>query len=205
MALDKKWFKKLDHELGFLSRPWRGAASDEFVDCYSLACEVFNLEKHASNDESGLKAFAYLWRRFGEPSGNGDRDKDLCEYIFSTPMKDVAIWITPRGSGLAYGVGYYVGSDTMEKLNAAQMEWWKKCWDLANEEGKEFGHAMEAYFDKEFWAKATEKLGSCRLPRDWREGSKIRKKVNEAILATLKELLRPVYIRDVAINILGRL
>ncbi len=66
-----KWMRKLSYNLSELSQPWRGAGADEFVNGYELACEAFGLSMH-SHDESGLKCFAYLWRRFGKPSGVGD-------------------------------------------------------------------------------------------------------------------------------------
>ena len=41
-------------------------------------------------------------------------------------------------------------------------------------------------------------------PKDWREADSLVRRVNEAVLAAMKELLRPVYVRDGALNILGR-
>jgi hypothetical protein len=39
--------------------------------------------------------------------------------------------------------------------------------------------------------------------RDWREGSAIMRRVNEALLGTMRSLLRPVGVRDIDINVLG--
>lgn len=198
-----EWMRKLSYNLSELSQPWRGAAADEYVDGYELACEAFGLSMH-SHDESGLKCFAYLWRRFGKPSGIGDEYKDLCVYHLGTPLPDVAIRISPRGSGLAYGIGYYAGDETMQQLSARANVWWEQFTELTHNAKRAYGCVFEASLDKEFWAEACKKLGSPREPRDWKKGSDIRKEVNEAILTALKELLKPVFIRDVTINILGR-
>jgi hypothetical protein len=46
-----------------------------------------------------------------------------------------------------------------------------------------------------------------RNPRaeNWREASPLARRVNQALFDSLRDLLRPVYIRDTAINIFGRL
>lgn len=199
-----KWLKKLDYDLGTLSRPLRGAGSDEWVCGHKLACEVFGLEEYPKNDESGLKAFPYLYRRFGEPSGPGDEYKDLCEYILSTPNPDVAVRISPRGSGLAFGVGYYIGGDLMKKLYAPITEWWQKFEELVIADTRVWPDLMTAYLDKEFRTEASKKIGRFPISQiNWREGSELHQEVNLAIIATLKELLRSESIRDVNFNILG--
>lgn len=40
--------------------------------------------------------------------------------------------------------------------------------------------------------------------RRWREGTEAQRRVNEALIAALRALLEPAYVRDVGINILGR-
>ena len=42
------------------------------------------------------EAFAYLYRRFGNPSGQEDRYKDLAIYYLTTPMESVALAVFPH-------------------------------------------------------------------------------------------------------------
>jgi hypothetical protein len=44
---------------------------------------------------------------------------------------------------------------------------------------------------------------SYHRPENWREADTLIRRVNEAVLAAMKELLRPVYVRDGALHILG--
>lgn len=44
------------------------------------------------------------------------------------------------------------------------------------------------------------RTSACR----WREGTDVQKRTNEALIVALRALLEPVYVRDVPINVLGR-
>jgi hypothetical protein len=137
-----------------------GAKGDDIVDGFTLARDAWGEQCQQPN--SGLTAFAYLWRRFGPPWRGGDPHKDLVSYTLTTKDTDVFLWITPSGSSLDLAVGYL----TNVKIRRVRRR--------------------------------------LKMPADWRTGSRIQKRVNQALFDALKELERPVRVRDIAINIFGR-
>ncbi len=146
-----------------------GAAAGPLIDCHALSSEAWGLSLYGGGEQSGLLAFAYLWRRFGPPIHGSDPDKELCDYCLGTPMPDVFLSVYPTGSRI--GVGYLIPAATEQKM-------------------------MDAYFkkprakrpDTENWRSMRGKAGA----------------INAALFAAMQELLRPVHVRDVAVNILGR-
>lgn len=221
-----KWLKQLKYEdlkgEGIIG----GSAAGPFADCAKLAAEVYEMdvlghlgletdplsdgerERAKRESQSGLVAFSYLYRRFGEPSGKGDDYKVICEYIFTTPMKGLALWVSPSGSRLPLCIGHYYSQEIWDRFNEPWYKLYTRAFEIAKEQGVklESGHPeMELWMQhKDIMEQATAETGWEPEPLDWRDGSDFRKKVNESLMTTMKELLRPVTIRDVSINILGR-
>jgi hypothetical protein len=220
---------------------WTGCKAGPMLSGHKLAQEVFGRpdELHPEKtDNTGLTAFAYLWRRFGPPTFGSDSHKDLCSYFLTTEHPEVVLWITPSGSGVAYAVGYMVTNKLEEKNNAEMFsdiwawdkkfeKWWikrnaakfpilksEKTYKAASDEDKQkvaeaFNNARYGDYtaasgwkpDAEFKL-AQKAIG--KYPRRKDDDTKTGKLVRKVIKNALAELLRPVYIRDVPINILGR-
>ena len=199
-----------------------GAGADDIMDGHELAIEAWKERVLAPN--SGLLAFAYLWRRFGPPWHGSDPHKDLCGYILTTSEPDVFLTIHPKGAGLAYGVGYLAYEAVRKEHGRPRMEWEEKVlqyWMAQHPEiafdSHESWEASERrrvsdlfYTDRENESWIVIACKSIGEPPDrddfkpWRERTGVSLRVNQALFDALKELERPVYVRDVAINIFGR-
>lgn len=197
---------------------WFVAGASELFDGEQLALAAFGTE--CENDDSGIKAFAYLWRRFGPPWFGSDSHKDLCLYALSTDDKEVIITISPTGSALKYGIGVGV----TKKLNDQFEEQTRKAYRAYHRAFKEW---LKKTFPKVFkkmsltktWEEQPEFYDSY-----WKAFSEnqsrfeaevkteplpdgdpaIKSRVETAVLDALRELKRPVHIRDCPINIFGR-
>lgn len=96
------------------------------------------------------------------------------------------------------GVGYLASPAVRERCYAPEMAWHKRFREW-NRDKK-----LDAWDDKT-WDLASRELGRCpRISRNWRYANEAVRSVNKALLAALAEMLRPVRVRDVSINILGR-
>ena len=71
---------------------------------------------------SGLTAFAYLWRRFGPPWSGCDDHKDLVGYILGTPHPAIWLHLHLSGAGLDYSVGYVITQAVEAAWQARQCE-----------------------------------------------------------------------------------
>jgi hypothetical protein len=203
---------------------WTGAASDELACGHKLAEEAFGKDA-CDNPNSGLLALPYLWRRFGPPWCGSDDHKELACYYLSTDDPEVLLWVSPRGSGLSYGIGHMVSpkvraaacaprAKALKREKSLFERWWvrqrpEKDWKnfekWTEEEKKEaqeaFGADYYAYPNSKAWLRFVRETGYKRnLPP---QGGAASKRVQKALQGALRELLRPVFVRDVPINILG--
>jgi hypothetical protein len=121
-------------------------------------------------------AFAYLFRRFGE-TAPFDWHKELCNYNLTTPDPEVGFWLkcSPGSSGLQ--PGYWLSGRLADAI-------------LENE-----------YIDHLDWPPVYPELGiyGGNAPP---EGT-LSRRAHDAIEAGMRDLLRPVFIRDMPITILG--
>ena len=182
----------------------------------------------ALSENSGLTAFAYLWRRFGPPWHGADHDQHLVKYILGTPNPDILLLLALRGSALPYGVGYLLTHTLEAEWLAPGRDWEKRfeAWWLAHQTTPEEQRVLRKHarssqevvnadpamraLGTRFWADrihnhamrdaAVAAIG----PNPRTSEAYPRAELAEALTAALQELLRPVFIRDVAINILGR-
>lgn len=214
------WMRQMD----ILPARCLGAASGPLCDGYALAQTVYG---PALGANSGLTAFAYCWRRFGPPWWGSDAHKDLVGYILGTSHPEVFLSLRLSASPLLYGVGYLV-TQTLQRMCDAPYAAWEAqfaSWWLAQKASAEDhrvlaqaqacsdtaaratalssvrAHLWEARLSREVMDEAQTRLG--RHPgRDPAAGRSL---VEHAMQDALRELLRPMFIRDVAITILGRL
>lgn len=180
------------------------------VDCMSLIREALGDAVDAPH--SGMIAFAYLWRRFGPPLRGCDPHKDLCGYYLTTA--DPEIWICLRVSGmpLSYAASFLVSPKIRSAVEAEGDAWNAEF----NRYCREVYGSWDAYIDiaigedREAAKQASDKLeatiGECpRLPRNWRiSPNDAHRHLNQTVLDAYRELLRPVPVRDIYINIFGR-
>ena len=192
-----------------------GAAGDELVDGYQLAFDVWGAEAvEARGSTHG--AFAYLWRRFGPPFQGSDRGKDLVRYVLTTPDPEVFLVLHLGGSQLCYAVAYLARDTIREELNRPFREWETRHREWFAREHAEViaqgqKQAMDAYLKlrrDDAHMDAMEKVlgpypGRCRAGSEQERGP-LAARVNEALITAMRELLRPVFVRDVPLNILGR-
>jgi len=195
-----------------------GASIDRIVNCCDLAKEAWG--EQCDEDNSALTAMAYLWRRFGPPIWGSDDYKDLCAYYLTTDDPRVFLWLHLDGTGLAISSGYVTLVEVQDEILKPEVEWYKaydEWWWKQHPEFEEWEDtkANQKIIDKLFWAeqdemrkKAQEEIGTLprtRHPEHWRDYKDgLEKHINQVLFDAMKELLRPVYIRDCPINILGR-
>jgi len=182
-----------------------GAASDEYVDCSQLANEALGVNVRLGGASVGASAFVYLWRRFGPSPWPYDDDKVLAEYYIQTPIKGVILSLYPTGSGL--GVGYLADPKNRIKLEGPSSEWMQALADYCDANKTGYTDINEAMANRTLMDKAKKVIGNppwAEWCSPWRESSnKTRKYINQAIFDALREMQRPVVVRDVPINILG--
>lgn len=200
-----------------------GAATDEFVDGADLAEEVWG-EKSKENN-SGLMMLPYLFRRFGPPTIPFDEFKKLARYCLTTPVKGLYLDLNLCASGIYLSVGYLIQEKPLIKLNdsLSEVKYVRKFHDfiwnhkIHSEEFRSFEEqkryaicsSLLWYQNSPEMKKLVEEFKSLnkepeREPIKWRESkNKLRIKYNEALLTTLKDLNKVVFVRDVAINING--
>jgi len=122
----------------------------------------------------GGQLVAYLFRRFGYPSWRWDEYKELTHYLITTPMKDVFLEVRP-----------YMGGDSPQPSSFDHtVLMFGYCVDKAIEEESYYPLLMEG------------------KRNDWYEHPRY-KECNQAFEAAMRDLLRPVYVRDVPINCYG--
>lgn len=194
-----------------------GASSDDIVDCHKLAIEAWG--DRCEERDSGMLAFAYLWRRFGPPWGGGDPHKTLVDYTLTTADPDVFLWLHLSGAGLSFSVGYLADESIRDEAFGPKAEWCKKYdnwwweqhpefeqWEDTEENQKK---VAELYWDertkrgKEAVAVIGEFPPRADL-KNWRSAGGVVTRVNQAIFDAMQELLVTVYVRDCPINIFGR-
>lgn len=204
-----------------LSEPMRGARNSDLCDGVALARQVYGT---VLSRDTGLTAFAYLWRRFGPPWWGCDPHKDLVGYMLHTPDPQVILTLSLSGSRLDLAVGYLIPATLEAELYhrdackdwEAQFEgWWVQM--KLDEEGRAVLYSDPADDDPRLAAISTrfwdarfdtaiiteaETTACGPYPGRVREHSP---RICDAITAALEELLRPVFIRDVPVTILGRL
>lgn len=196
-----------------------GAAADDIVDGHALAIEAWG--DRASNKDSGLLAFAYLWRRFGPPWRGGDNHKSLVDYWLTTADPEVFLTLSLKGCGLALSVGYVanqtIRTEAHAPLNAWERrlrEWWLgRHPEIAELEDTEANHEIVSArywkdrMNKELVDEAVLVIGEFPDSPDsskWRDDTGVVHRVNQALFDALKELERPVYVRDCPFNAFGR-
>ena len=101
-----------------------GAASNDICDAHDLALEAWG--DACKDKNSGMLAFAYLWRRFGPPWRGGDDHKSLVDYYLTTPDEKVYLWVHLSCAGLFYSVGYMAATEIREERDRVVSEWHKR-------------------------------------------------------------------------------
>lgn len=198
--------------------PLRGGSSDGIVSCHKLAEEA--LGDHVNHPDSGARAFAYLWRRFGPPTSQGDPDKGLCTYLLTTPDPDVWLILRPSFGVVAYKVSYLAREALHEEHERPRTEWWLayRQWAIAHvceQEGLDASadypqavvERVRAKVDAVTLGESIPKAALADLgdPPWLRRGEgPVAERVVAALRAALTDLLRPVFVRDVPASVLGR-
>jgi hypothetical protein len=122
------------------------------------------------------RAFAYLWRRFGPPQPS-DHHKQLCEYDLTTPDPEVGFWLACNPSTGGMEPGGWLARARVREIMATD---------------------RHARYDWPLIDPTKGIYGGFAAP----EGTPTRRAL-DAIEAGMRDLLRPVFVRDVPINILG--
>ena len=166
---------------------------------------------YGDTDASGLVAFAYCWRRFGPPGWGSDDHKELAQYILCTSHADIFLALGLSASPLCYAVGYLVAK-SFEKDWYAPLEQWEldfERWFMTQKLPSTKGtrpkqsfvqRCWEARFNTALVNAAEAAIGVYPHARKRERHPVMQHVLHEALV----ELLRPVFVRDVAINILGR-
>jgi hypothetical protein len=209
-------------QVGTLPGPCTGAAAGPLCNGWNVTVAAYG---QAAGNVRGTDAFAYLWRRFGPPWRGSDDHKDLVGYVLYTAHPDVFLSLHLSASTLPYCVGYVIThafQNVLYEPSRAWEEqfegWWMtrklnereraavRCQSARGERAAVVplvrGLRDRYWQDRETRAiidEAEAALGPC--PRANRRASNL--DICTAIHDALIECLRPVFIRDVAINIFG--
>lgn len=200
-----------------------GASADDLVNGFTLAEEAWGEQSKEPN--SGLIAMAYLYRRFGPTWSGGDDYKSLVDYTLTTRDPDVFLWLHLSASEIRLNVGYMANKSIRKPCEDACRRWENKLFQWWFKQHPEFKDLEETKENQQtvsdqYWIwrdsdgdELTAKIKTEMPPhprrkypmaKDWRTGPADMRRVNRALLGAMKELLRPVYVRDVAINLFGR-
>lgn len=196
MSFRPRLVQNSDHK----SESYEGALLG-ILDPGAIAIEVFGEVLHFG------ALFAYLYRRFGPPNYNGDDHKEIAAYTLTTPLDDVFLNISIKAqTDTKFLFRYLVSQDIAREIGreARQpMEAWKQAFEA-------WGATQKA--DMASWKVRTElaqrfivETGT-ELPEATRrhsEGS-LGHRCEEALRATMKDLMRPVLVRDVPIDATGK-
>ena len=167
-----------------------------------LAKQVYG--DRAKWPDSSLTAFAYCYRRFGPPPRGTDDYKNLGgAWILTTRDPEVFLGVDPGGCSIDYYLHYYVSERLRDEGGAPALAWRQESrrrFDVLNP-----GKAYE-----DFMLAQTQAQRPCPwlddMPRYPRRCSvEIEARVEAAVTYVLGDLLRPCYVRDVAINLFGRI
>lgn len=152
---------------------------------------------------TGPDVFSYCYRRFGLPNTPGDADREVASYLLQTPMQGVLLSIIIRPPGLDVGCfGYLVRESIhwaaiseIQSHNARRakaFEAWKQARRSTEPEAAAGGFEAVLAFNEQ------------NPPRDYARDRGLLGRVHRALRATLKELCRPVAVRDSYFNALGK-
>jgi len=186
-----------------------GAGSSDFCCCSKLADKVYG--KLAG--ESGIASFAYLYRRFGPPWFGSDPHKDIGQWVLTTPVKNIWLAVYSKTSDLRYCFGYRMPQSMDAAIMKPTSDWfakWEK-WFMKNRyqqmksEGKSEDEIANEYYFQPAAKEFIKIAGQCPRRNKHRGCDPVLvKQLNDAITFTMKDLLRPVYVRDVPMNICGQ-
>jgi hypothetical protein len=179
-----------------------------------LAEQVFGEEMEAA------QLFLYLFRRFGPPIDADDEYKIAAAYCLTTPRDDTFLRIAIHGSNstgihFGYAVTHEIGDRLRAEDNEYQKSWHqeKDAWFAAN------GIVIPDASFETYWSKEGDQIREdyqkaldayCAAHPGKREELydppvPLKTEVNEALLVTIRDLQRPVNIRDIYFNPLGRI
>lgn len=197
-----------------------GAGGDDLFNGYDMAIEAWGQDR-ADDKNGALLAMAYLWRRFGPPWRGGDDYKRLVDYTLTTDDPYVFLWLSLSGSGLACSMGYLAHESLRAEVDQPRrvwsecyVEWWNtmhpefKSWEDTKETLEKMAEIYwRERYDEDVLAKACAAIGEFPgVPdhRQWRTDTGVVHRVNQALFDAMKELERPVYVRDCPVNLFGR-
>lgn len=192
-----------------------GARGTDIFEGHGLAEDVWELPalrdfaEYKKYKNTGLIAFSYLWRRFGPSPFGCDSYKDLVRYIISTPNPEVFLTLGLSGSNISLCVGYAATEQLVQEARKPRNDWWQikfPSWCREVKGIAEEKDIWEVSFRGELIKEAIKDIGDIpQLDRkNWREQEGAIYEINYAVACAMEELLRPVYIRDIGINIFGR-
>jgi hypothetical protein len=164
---------------------------------HNLAREVYG--DRADWPNSSLTAFAYLYRRFGPPPRGTDDYKQLGgAWILKTRDPEVYLHVDPGSCAIGFFLSQLVSERLYLEAERPGVEWrreWRRRYFEAHP-GASVDDLLGAWFEDNWDA------GMPRLPRCPPE---IVERALSAQRHLLNDLLRPVYVRDVPINLFGRI
>jgi hypothetical protein len=164
-----------------------------------IAREVYG--PRADDEASSLTAFAYMYRRFGPPPRGTDDHKRLGgAWILTTRDVDVYLEVDPTANGVSYDIEQFASRSLCEDAERPGLEWRREArcrYFAAHPEASESDYLLARLADSQPWLD-----GMLRYPRCPPE---IVDRALAAIRHALLDLLRPVYVRDVAINLFGQI
>ncbi len=171
---------------------------DSGIQMSVMARELYGDRLH---DDSSLTAFAYLYRRFGPPPRGGDDLKEIAVWLLKTRDPQVYLGIYPGGCSIDLYLSHYVDASLAREAEAPMREYRRQAraiYDRIYPDGDYEGFVLEGIGEsRPCWEGELERL-------ETRTDPEILTRVDAVLRHILLDLLRPVVIRDVEINLFGR-
>lgn len=192
-------------------KDWSGCKGTSEFDGHNIAIEAWGEKAQ----QCGLTSFPYLWRRFGPPFTGSDDYKSIADYHLTTKNPDVHLWVTCTPGRLCYQVGAIWSKELHERISEPVAEWHRKAegyWlgkHYPDFDGEKATQEMCEQYGAWLWGGMSDedRANLPRIPRatykDWQSQTGPVHELNQAVFDALKELERPVYVRDQYFNIFG--
>lgn len=177
---------------------WRGnlVTLDSSVWLPDLAREIYGARARLA--ASSLTAFAYAYRRFGPPPISTDDYKDLGgAWILTTRDRDIFLKINPGGWSIDLDLQSYVSERLRSEADLPGQSWREESRRRHDEMFPDGDWLLDSLQNQneQPWLDGMQKYPGCPPEID--------ALVERALRHVLFDLLRPVYVRDVAINLFG--
>ena len=155
-------------------------------------------------------ALLYLIRRFGYTEWGGDDHKEVCCYFLPTEISELYVSISVKWTNAWVSSSFSDGGEDSlywaceTEARRPYQEWHERCRGWVAAQGRSFSGNIRPTDEDEELREAYKTIEPFPPNYIEPEPGSLRHKVLTAFEEALRDLLRPVFVRDVPINIMGK-